>query len=88
MYYTNDFFFQTTYDRQLNKKTTFNDFIVWFINVCPWIICKDHHHKFWDKLLINWKMKNEKTIPISDSTNAIVFTNHEKQSYIMKVRNK
>ena len=30
----------------------------------------------------------KKTIPISDSTHAIIFTNHEKQSYIMKTRKK
>ena len=33
-------------------------------------------------------MENEKAVPISDSTHAIVFTNHEKQSYIIKVKNK
>ena len=33
-------------------------------------------------------MENEKTIPISDSTHAIVFTNHEKQSYNMKAKKK
>ena len=30
----------------------------------------------------------KKTIPISDSTHAIIFTNHEKQSYIMRTRKK
>ena len=33
-------------------------------------------------------MENEKTIPIFYSTHAIVFANHEKQSYIMNVKNK
>ena len=33
-------------------------------------------------------MENEKTIPISDSTHAIVFVNHEKQSYVMNIKNK